>query len=296
MNNKKLIIIVVGAFVTIITMSGIVTYKMYKEEFSTNTVTNTEKQMIDDSTKDMTEEEKKNVNTDSIVQEKMGESYLRYSNAYKFGDKSLPEYTKEKSDTLYHNLIILAQSANYNSIISKIEEQKKQYKFYEDYNWKIGDLYLDANVMKSTQNENISDSQKGYMVKNLKDPNMLLIGTLMMPEKSRRDIIADKNSLTPIFKGAVSISNTETIQIKEIESVDTIEDFTLRTLIKQSEDLVAVKKIDFKVEGHALIAYLAEGESGAYNLYSIQKDNTISDDSFDFKTIAYYIELDNNKQ
>lgn len=294
--NKKIIIFIVGAIVIMITISGIITYNMFKSQFSNaNNMTNTEKQMVENATKDMTEDEKQNVDSDTAVKAQMSQTYMRYETAYKFGDKQLPECPKEVSDTIYKNYCILAQTADFKTIISNIEEEKKRYKFYEDYNWKIGDIYLDSNVILSTQDDDISNSQKSYMIKNLKDPNMLLIGALMMPEKAKRTIFPDANSLAPIFSGGVSIKDTEIIKMKDIKDVQNIKDFTLRTIVEKDEsDIISVHKISFQIEGHSLVGYLMEYDSGSYSLYSIQKDESAKNDNIPYKTIAYLIEMEGN--
>lgn len=290
MNKEKLkIIIGVGVVVTVMAISGFGLYKNMTSKDQPQ-ISDTESQFDKDTNASLEENSDKTSlsqeELDKLTQEEknkyaMGESYVEYQNAYKMGAINLPEYPKEESDVLYSELCNLAETANFQDIIDKVDSLKNKYKFHEDYNWRIGNVYLDATVIMSTQTVKVE--QKGDMIVNLKDPNMLLIGTLLMPEKSRRDVIQDISSLSPIFEGKVDILTTEILKNDTEDSIG-------KSLFMSENSLKEVYKIDFRVEGYDLTAYIMKYENGSIAFKKIIGD---SNTKYPFKTIEYWMSIDN---
>lgn len=214
-----------------------------------------------------------------------GEFMNRYENSLKLGKETNKEYPKEKSDVFYNNLIKKAETAEYTDILQEIESKAHSYKFHEEYNWKIGNLYYDATLMNeviNTENEN-----KGQMVKNMKDPTMLLIGTMFLPEEARRVVISDLDSLSPIFDGAVSIKKHEEKEVKEDED---FEDDFMNIILTESFSVEKIHRFEFEVENTSLLAYIVEHEDGSLEFYTIKQNGNYE---CHYKSIRYWIEIDN---
>lgn len=286
MNKNKLIIFLsVGAIATLMSISGVILYKNIKmndQQVNTQTETQINKDVNETLKNDevLTQEEKDDMEQEDKNKYIMGESYAEFENSLKLGDAKSPEYPKEQTETFYRELCKLAETANYVDIVNKIEEKAQRYKFHEDYNWKIGNLYLDANVMIGSLT--VPMEQKGYMISNLKDPYMLLIGTLMIPEEARRDVIKEVTSLSPIFDGAVNIKNTEVLDNKS-------DDPYVQNIYKKDSSVKEVYKINFKVENNPLIAYIVRYENGVCSFNTIVLDGNYENT---YKPISYWIELD----
>lgn len=219
----------------------------------------------------------------------IGESYTNYENAFKLGDESKTEFPKEDTEKFYTSLIELSERANYEKILTEIDSKLATYKFHESYNWKIGNVYYDASLMLETLN--MEEDGKANLVKTMKDPTMMLIGTLMIPEVSRRDVINDLNSLSPVFNGIVDIFSHEEILIDENMSM---EDEMIANIISKCFSAKSVHVYEFQIEGYALKGYVVEYINGANEVFTIQLDGTEGNNAnCPYKSIAYWIDLYN---
>lgn len=294
LNNKKdkiKIILMIVAFITCLIGSIFSLAHPFKDKKnkSEEQLTQTEEKMnkvVDETMEEdnyFTEEEKEALSKEDKLHFAMGDFAQRYEEALKLGNDENKEFPKTESNTLYKNLLKKAETAEYNEILNQIEEKTKKYKFHEEYNWKIGNLYYDATLMMSTFS--VEAEGKGEMVNNLKDPSMLLIGTLFIPETSRRVIIQDSQSLSPVFDGSVTINKHEEIlqgeasKYKDNFIEENLSDFTYYKL----------HKFYFSIEQNPLIAYIMESESGKLEFFSIQKDGEYD---CSYKTKSYWIQLD----
>lgn len=245
------------------------------DEEVNNVIENTEDiPLTEEELEEMSQEDKNNF----ILGESIGQS----ENAIKLGNKNSPEYGKEMSNSLYQQLLQLAQSASYIDIVNRVDEVSKKYKLTEDYNWKIGDIYLDATVMISAKDS--EKGQMGYMVSNLKDPYMLLIGTLMLPERERREVIKETGSLSPIFEGVVSVGETTIITHEDKES-----DINASLIFKSESSVKELYKIKFQLEGNPLVAYIIRYNNGRIAFKTINLDGDYPNG---YKTISYWMNLD----
>ena len=285
MNKKQKILLIIGiiCFIIISALGSILFLKTgnigKNNGMSTETENNLNSEMNEkiDENEELTDEEKEALKKQDFIEKGnniLGQQFISYQDAVKLGDDDKEEYPKEKSDYFYKQLISMAQKADYLNITKEIEEQMETYKFHEEYNWKIGSVYYDSTVMLGVLTAPVEG--QGQMVKNMKDPIMLTIGTLMIPEKSRRDVILNEESLSPIFEGAVKISNYE-VASDDDKYVDEIYD--------NAGSVKTILKIDFSVEDIPLHAYVYITDSGKCNLFKITADDTTK---HPFRTISYW--------
>lgn len=287
MLNKKYklkIILFSTAFVLFGLISSISVYNQINNNHNNNKG-ETQKKIDTDIQKELNKnnlspEEKSKMNEREKLLKTYGENANKIINSVKLGEDNNKEFPKEDTNKLYNNLIKLAQNANYDKVLDRVDKELETYKFKEEYNWKIGNVYSDANIMLSTLTAPIQG--KGYMVKNLKDPNMLLIGTLMIPEESRRDVILEKTSLSPIFDGPVTILSSETLDTKDSVYAE------ISTKIEHFKDIY---KINFKIENFLLYAYIIDSGEENPLFYKIVNDEC---NETPYKDINYWISLGNN--
>ncbi|HCL4480231.1 TPA: hypothetical protein N2D99_002319 [Clostridium botulinum] len=216
------------------------------------------------------------------------EGYLKgdgkdYENGqYKIEGKNKQEYPNSKTDRFAKELILKAQSGKYSDIISKVSEQMKNYNFTEGKNLKISSIYYDASIMINTLT--VPEIQKGKIVKGMKNPEMLVIGSMQISEKSRRDVIYDFQSLSPIVNGEIKIINHEVLNMDNAD----------RYVQSISNILVGadrVHKIEFSIEGKNLYAYIVEYKNATLQFYGIYAPEDVK---HNFKTIEFWAKMDEN--
>lgn len=287
--DKKQKILLFGGLICLLIISILSSTFLFKmsgngmqKEFETETEENLNSEINDkiDNDENLTDEEKETLKEQDLEDKAntiLGQQYITYQDAVKLGDENKPEFPKEKTDSLYKKLITMAQKADYLNITKTIEEELKTYKFYEEYNWKIGNVYYDSTIMLGVLTASVEG--QGQMVKNMKDPLMLTIGTLMIPERSRRDVIINEESLSPIFEGEVKISNYE-------EASN--DDKYVNEIYDNAGSVKTILKIDFSVEETPLHAYVYITDSGKPSLFKITSDEDIQ---HPFRTISYWKEV-----
>lgn len=288
MNNdikgyKFKIIGVVLIFIICIITSFSILFKNMTLKNKSEQLSETEKNMKDRVNEYFEGKDDKGLSMEDKMAIAMGDDFYKYKDNLKLGDSNNPEFPKEENERFYNELIKKAETADFESILTEIDKKAKQYKFHEDYNWNINNLYYDSTLMIATLDVPVEG--KGYIVKNLKDPRMLLIGTLLLPEESRRDVIVDKDSLSPIFDGAVVIKGHQEYAITN----EDFEDDYMNTILDKSYSVSKIHKFNFEVELNPLIAYIVEHEDGTLEFFSIKQDG---DYDCWYKTINYWIEMD----
>lgn len=287
--EKYKIILVIAVFAVCFIGSAIVMVKSFNNDDKKD-LTQTEQEMQEitnekiEDTDFFTDEEKSALSEEDKLNFAMGDYTQKYNSALKLGEDSNIEYPESESDRFYKDLLSKAQSSQFNEIITMIDEKAYTYKFHEEYNWKIGDLYYDSMVLIASLEAPIEG--KGHMIKNLKDPNMLVIGTLLIPEESRRAVISSKESLSPIFSGNVKLRNNEVIEIMDAEKN---EDVYLRECYNNTLGVYRIHKITLEIEQKSLNAYILEFEDGSYEFYTLQKDG---DYECSYRTIQYWLDID----
>lgn len=285
-NDKNKIMSIIVIFIICIITSFLLIFKNMniKEQEVTKTETEQNIQSIIDQS--ISDEDKSVLSLEEQMSLAMGDFMNKYENSLKIGDETNKECPKEESNVLYKNLIKKAESADYNAILNEIEEKAKHYKFHEEYNWKIGNLYYDATLMIATLDAPVEN--RGQMVKNMKDPVMFMIGTLLLPEESRRSVILDKESLSPIFDGSVIIKKHQEVEVKEDEE---FEDSFMDIILTETFSVNKIHKFYFEVEQNPLISYVVEHEDGTLEFYTIKQDGNYV---CHYKTISYWLKLDSS--
>lgn len=170
------------------------------------------------------------------------------------------EYPELDSRNLLKTLTEYAQVASYDKIIDEMKGKVEEYNFTEGTNLRIASIYHDASLMITTLT--VPEFQAGKIAKGMKDPEMMVIGTLMLPESPRREVISDKHSLSPIFEGSVKIKNHEVLR------GDTTESNAVRAF-NATVGAEFVHKIEFEIEGNNLYAYVLELRNATLEFYGI---------------------------
>ena len=283
-NDKIKIIGVVSVFILCIIGSFFLMFKTMNLKEKDVSKTKTEQDMQDIVDEVIDDEDKAILSKEEQLGLVMGDFMSKYENSLKLGQETNPEYPEKDSQLFYNELIKKAETAEFNTILTMIEEKASKYKFHEEYNWKIGNLYYDATLMTATLDA--PTENKGLMVKNMKDPTMLMIGTLLLPEESRRTVIGDLESLTPIFDGAVVVKNHEVVEVNEEEE---FEDDFMDIILTETFSVSKIHKYNFEVELNPLIAYIVEHEDGTLEFFTIKQDG---DYECFYKTISYWLKID----
>lgn len=202
----------------------------------------------------------------------------------KIGESDDKEYPKEQTDSLYNELCNLANSASYTDISNKIDNLKNQhYKFTESYNTKIANIYIDSTVLLATKDVNDYE-QKAYMISNLNDVHTYFTGTLMMDEKTRRKIIIDTESLNPIFKGPITVTNRTELSAKDVD-----QDIILRSIYDKEPSVQSVTKYEFSIEGYPLVAYIENFLNNTHAFFTIRNNGDVN---CPYRTISYWNSID----
>lgn len=229
---------------------------------------------------DMSEEEIEKLSKDEREAYLKGDGKDYEDGQYKISGKDKQEFPQDDSDRFAKELILNAQVANYEKIINAVKDKMENYKFTEGKNLDISSIYYDASVMMTSLT--VPEIQKGKVVKDMKNPEMMVIGTIMLPEKSRRDVIYDFESLTPIAEGEVKVLGHELLEIDS-------EDAYVQSISNVLVGVARVHKVEFSVEGNNLYAYIAEYKNATLQFYGIYSPK---DKAYNYKTISFWKEMD----
>lgn len=192
------------------------------------------------------------------------------------------EYPEMDARNLLNELVNHAEVASYDKIISEVKSKIEKYNFTEGTNLTIASMYHDASLMVTTLT--VPEFQAGKLAKGMKDPQMMVIGTLMLPEKPRRTVITDKNSLSPIFEGAVKIKSHETLK----------GDTTEPNAVKAFNSTVGaefIHKIEIELEGkNNLYAYVLEYRNATLEFYGLYAPEG---KQYHYQDIKFWENIDN---
>ena len=224
---------------------------------------------------------------DSMSKEEK-EDLLKAPNQIDLSDNSNKDSEKDKKDVdrtiidnFYNQVVAYSEIADFNTVTDIIKLFKSEYNL--DYASKTKIDSIDYDITSIVSTITVDESQRGRILKNLKNPELMLIGTLLSSEKSRRDVITDNLSLSPIFDGKITILNTT-----KLLAVDTSDERI--SYMKSNNDLAeSIYKIDFEVEGNKLTAYIIETSAKTLEFYGIY---TPEGESNYFKTIEFWESLD----
>ena len=184
-------------------------------------------------------------------------------------------------DNFNSEIIGYSEKADFTTAIDEIKEFKESYSLNNINKKKIDNLEFDITSIIATLT--VDESQRGKIIKNLKTPELLLLGTLFSSEKSRRDIITDKLSLSPIFDGQANILNIDKVLANDTNDNKVI-------FIKSNNDIAeSVYKIDFAIENNKLTAYIIETSADTLELYGIY---TPEGETNYYQTIEFWESID----
>lgn len=205
------------------------------------------------------------------------------------GTHKYNEFPEQEAEVLKQDYYLEASKGNFEYITNDFEEKKMRYYFSETYNKDLITIYNDAYYLKTIINNNSNDSFKiKQVLSNLKDPRMLLFGTLLSQEKHRRDVIVDKFSLSPILvKKHITTTSLYSTSMASLSSQPANKkDMRFNEMAKYLNDGNYIfYKLDFIVDNNQLTAYFYKNMSNfQLNLYGMYSDdiNTIYLRVYDF--------------
>jgi hypothetical protein len=213
-----------------------------------------------------------------------GQGQLYADKKYKVYNKNNKEYPEDQGKLLVKQYMDLASVASYDKIIDDMKTKTDKYNFTTGDNLVVAGIYHDATIMLSTLT--VPQVQSGKIAKGMQDPNMMTIGTMMLPELSRRSVILDKSSLTPLFSGAVKIVSTEALD-------GTTKDSKAQVVFNSCVGSMMVYKVTFEVENNPLIAYIAEYDNASLDFYGVYAPEG---KEYYYQTISFFEEQDKNTQ
>lgn len=216
------------------------------------------------------------------------------------GDSKNPEFEESDAYNLRQEYYLLASKGNFKSIVDDFNNKKGEYYFSKFYNKELITIYNDAYYLNMIINNNqITNDRITETLKNIKDPQMLLYGTLFSPEEPRREVFEDKLSLSPIITTSSNIRvNTTTsgyiASAKTSTSMKNDERFTeVANFIGDSSS--TIYKINFTVYDTELNAYLYKNlnqqKTYLYGIYAPKG----SDDS-NFLTVQELMKYSSNSE
>lgn len=197
------------------------------------------------------------------------------------GNNKYKEFPEQEASVLKNDYYLKASKGDFDFIVTDFEDKKIKYYFSKPYNKELITIYNDAYYLKTISN-NTEDSFKIQQVlSNIKDPQMLLYGSLLTEEKYRRNTFIDKFSLSPILvKKQVtfsSIFSTSMLSISTIDN-DNSKDSHFREMAQYVNDGNYIfYRIKFYIDNNPLTAYMYKNASDLkltfYGVYSDDKNS-----------------------
>lgn len=213
--------------------------------------------------------------------------------AGKFTNK---EYPKEDASILKQNYYIMASKGDFDSILNDFEDKKLKYLFSESYNKELITIYNDAYYLKTIIEEGrvANNFNVIEVLKNIKDPQMLLYGTLLSKEDYRRDIFVDIFSLSPVLiEKQVRVNSTFSTSMSSVQSLDKDKkDSRFNEMAKYlGEGNFTFYKFDFTIDNNNLTAYIYKNLNNfKLSFYGIYSNNS----SVPYLKVYDYLQIDNN--
>lgn len=139
------------------------------------------------------------------------------------GNSRYSEYPEQEASILKQDYYLKASKGDFDSIVTDFEDKKLKYFFSQSYNKELITIYNDAYYLRNiigegrqTNNFNVKET-----LASIKDPQMLLYGTLLSEEKYRRDTLTDIFSLSPILiKKHVRVDSIFSTSMSSIYNLD----------------------------------------------------------------------------
>ncbi|AMN31400.1 hypothetical protein BFS06_11930 [Clostridium perfringens] len=200
------------------------------------------------------------------------------------GDK---EYPNDKAKKLLGQLKLYASNIEYDKIINAVRPYINDYRFSLGDNQEIATMYNDASLMLSIKLA--SDSAKGTIAKAMRNVEMKAVGSLMLPELSREELIIDQNSLTPIISGKPVIVSNEVINLNDKSKIKEEDKEKVEDIIENCDKLLSLHKLTLNLDKkNKVSAYMVcnlDGTVDIYGFYALNGAKT------PYQTVAYWKEI-----
>ncbi|MFF2531562.1 hypothetical protein ACFVS2_21880 [Brevibacillus sp. NPDC058079] len=163
----------------------------------------------------------------------------------------------------FRNFEFLKGVEDLKSIVDQVENKEPGEKLHQFY----FEGSMIANLVPPTEEQEMTGDH-GEMIEfdgmvgilnSIKDPENALLGTLVLNDRYRAEIILEQGSLNPIFSGGVRILNKSTEATGDIY-VD---------VINMYPNVKTLHKLDFEIEGHHLVSYVIEFADGYSRVYTV---------------------------
>lgn len=148
---------------------------------------------------------------ESLCEKYFPEEYREYKESFLLGDDQKEEYPADKADALYSNLVSMAEHRDFAGIIMEVDTLMREYKFTMPYNYKIGDIYHDATVLKDLKV--MSDAARVQNIGKLKTPEMMVISAVYEGFKEQCAMYAASNALCFPKNTRINIQSVETYTV-----------------------------------------------------------------------------------
>ncbi|WPS85470.1 hypothetical protein SMD22_02225 (plasmid) [Brevibacillus halotolerans] len=149
------------------------------------------------------------------------------------------------------------------SIVDQVENKGAGEKLHQYYfeGSMIANLVPPTEEQKATgdHGEMIEFDGMVGILNSIKDPENALLGTLVLNDRYRAEVILEQSSLNPIFSEGVRILSKSTEKTGDIY-VD---------VFNMYSDAKILHKLDFEIEGYHLIGYVIEFADGYSKVYKI---------------------------
>lgn len=289
MNNKNLKFIIIGAVAISLVGLGVCGYLVFHNDKPNTEVENTlptdtkptandkinYAEIKDNNGNDVNGADKKDkVNSDVSIYEA---NKLIIGNGNK-------EYPKEKTDSLLSTLKVYASNVDYQKILDEVNPYLHDYRFSLGKNQEIATMYNDASLMLSTKTA--SDLDKGKIAKAMRNIEMKTVGSLMIPEVSREDLIIDQNSLDPIITGKVQIISDDVLNLNNMDKIKDEDKSIVKDIIENCDKLLSANKLKIKVDkDYTLNVYVITNIDGTVDIYGFYPEKG---EKVPYQTVKYW--------
>lgn len=292
-NKRKIIIILLSICIFIgVSTSLFLAIKQFK-----NNKQQTTEQISEDKDKILTgdgtfsKDEKENENDNRTDYEKIQDN-LKYDSDGEIASDYTIDNKKGKtlSEIDGKNVITKARdnicNAKWDEAYNIVKNAVNTYNLNTPEGRTISNIYYDTNIVRTLKEIEYNEYPNAF--NGFLDPQDLLVAVLHIPEKSRRDIIIDRQSLSPVFDGIVTLKgitgNTDNTNDKDL-----IKKF--KYIQVDNTSAMQLIKIDFSIEHNPLVAYIIRDMDRKLHVYSIESKKG-SEKNCLYLTIQQYIDLD----
>lgn len=212
------------------------------------------------------------------------------------GNSKYSEYPEQEASILKQAYYLKASKGDFDSIVTDFEDKKLKYFFSQSYNKELITIYNDAYYLKTIIEEGrvANNFNVIEVLKNIKDPQMLLYGTLLSKEDYRRDIFVDIFSLSPVLiekhVRVDSIFSTSMSSIYNLDKDKKDSKFNEMAQYLNGGNYIFYK-IGFTIDNNNLTAYIYKNiDDLTLSFYGIYSNNS----SAPYLKVYDYLQIDNN--